>query len=87
MKKSILLAAGAVLLAAAVSAFVYVKNENNNSLNELFEANVEVLTNDESSLTTWSCDGSAFKHCSATCGKCGTTISGRGNLTGMHKCN
>ena len=27
MKKTILLAAGAVLLAAAVSAFVYVKNE------------------------------------------------------------
>ena len=42
-----LLAAGAVLLAAAVSAFVYVKNENN-SMDELFEANVEALTQSES---------------------------------------
>ena len=47
MKKTILLAAGAVLLAAAVSAFVYVKNENN-SMDELFEANVEALTRNES---------------------------------------
>ena len=42
-----LLAAGAVLLAAAVSAFVYVKNENN-SIDELFEANGEALTRNES---------------------------------------
>ncbi len=54
-----LLAAGAVLLAAAVSAFVYVKNENN-SMDELFEANVEALTNDESVIT---CD-------SGICGRC-----------------
>ena len=47
MKKNILLAAGAVLLAAAVSAFVYVKNENN-SMNELFNANVEALARGES---------------------------------------
>ena len=51
MKKTILLAAGAVLLAAAVSAFVYVKNENN-SMDELFEANVEALTNGEISVST-----------------------------------
>ena len=43
MKKTFLLAAGAALLAAAVSAFVYVKNENN-AMNELFNANVEALT-------------------------------------------
>lgn len=39
MKKPILIAAGAALLTAAVLAFVYVKNENN-SMNELFNANV-----------------------------------------------
>lgn len=33
-------------VAAAVSVFVYVKNENN-SMNELFNANVEALANNE----------------------------------------
>ena len=47
MKKPILLAAGAVLLAAVVSAFVYVKN-GSNAMDELFEANVEALTRNES---------------------------------------
>ena len=42
MRKPVLIAAGAVLLAAAVSAFVYVKNESN-SMNELFNATVEAL--------------------------------------------
>ena len=46
MKKTILLAAGAVLLAATVSTFVYVKN-GSDSMDELFKANVEALTNDE----------------------------------------
>ena len=46
MKKTILLAGEAVLLAAAVSAFVYVNNESN-SMDELFEANVEALTRNE----------------------------------------
>ena len=53
MKKPILLAAGAVLLAAAVSAFVYVKNESN-AMDELFEANVEALTRNESG--TYTCE-------------------------------
>ena len=46
MKKTFLLAAGAVLLTAAVSTFVYVNNESN-SMDELFDANVEALTQDE----------------------------------------
>ncbi len=46
MKKNILLAAGSVLVAAAVSVFVYVKNENS-SMDELFNANVEALANNE----------------------------------------
>ena len=37
-------------VAAAVSAFVYVKNENN-SMDELFNANVEALTRSEESGT------------------------------------
>ena len=85
MKKTILLAAGAVLLAATVSTFVYVKN-GSDSMDELFDANVEALANGEGAVTTWSCDGSVLKRCSAVCGSCGTSISGRGNLTGMHRC-
>ncbi len=46
MKRNILLAAGAMLVAAAVSAFVYVKNERN-SMDELFNANVEALAEGE----------------------------------------
>ena len=67
MKKMILLAAGAVLLVAAVSAFVYVKNENN-AMNELFDTNVEALSDCE--ITTekgkvlFSCRGE--NTCSAT---------------------
>ena len=45
MKKKLLLAAGAMLAAAAVS--VYVNNEKN-SMSDLFNANVEALTNSES---------------------------------------
>ena len=43
MKKNMILAAGAVLVAAAVSAFVYVNNERN-SMSDLFNTNVEALT-------------------------------------------
>ncbi len=48
MKKKLLLAAGAVLLASAVSAFIYV-NKESNPMDELFNANVEALTGSESS--------------------------------------
>ena len=46
MKRSLVLAAGAVLVAASVSAFVYVNNERN-SMSDLFNANVEALANGE----------------------------------------
>lgn len=46
MNKRMFLLAGSVLVAAAVSALVYVKNENN-SMNEFFNANVEALANNE----------------------------------------
>lgn len=47
MKKNLIIAAGAVLVAAAVSAFVYVNNEEKSSP-ALLKANTEALTNDES---------------------------------------
>ena len=46
MKKNMILAAGAVLAAAAVSAFVYVNN-GRNSMDDLFNANVEALARNE----------------------------------------
>ena len=55
-------------------------------MNDLFRANVEALADIKGTQTTWSCDGSLLKRCSAVCGSCGTSISGRGNLTGMHRC-
>jgi hypothetical protein len=59
MKKNILLAAGAVLVAAAVSVFVYVKNENN-SMDELFNANVEALANNEEGISGTCCPDENF---------------------------
>lgn len=47
MKKKVFLVAGAVFFAAAVSAIVYVNNERN-SMDELFNANVEALASGES---------------------------------------
>ena len=46
MKKNMILAVGAVLVAAAFSAFVYVNNEKN-SMSDLFNANVEALAEAE----------------------------------------
>ena len=45
--KRILLAAGAVLLAASVTTFVSV-NKSNGSMDDLFKANVEALARNES---------------------------------------
>ena len=73
MKKMILLAAGAVLLVAAVSAFVYVKNENN-SMREMFNANVEALARGESggSWTMCSQIGNDGKYLMPLCKTCGS---------------
>ena len=49
MKRSLVLAAGAVLVAAAVSAFVYVNN-GRNSMDDLFNANVEALASQEETI-------------------------------------
>lgn len=53
---------------------------------DLFSANVEALARDEA-YTTWNCTGSPLKTCAQTCGICGSSISGTGNLTGIHKCS
>lgn len=47
MKKTMFLAAGAVLVAAAVSASVYV-NSGRSSMDDLFNTNVEALARNES---------------------------------------
>ena len=36
--------------------------------------------------TSWRCVGRS-KKCEATCGECGTNVSGKGSLTGSHSCN
>lgn len=48
MKKTVILAAGAALVAAAVSVFAYVNNKENNSAS-LLKANVEAMMDNESS--------------------------------------
>ena len=35
---------------------------------------------------SWRYVGSS-KKCEATCGECGTNVSGKGSLTGSHSCN
>ncbi len=71
MKRNILLAAGAVLVAATVSAFVYVKNESN-SMDELFDANVEALTRSESGGFGPMCSqtGNSGEHFIKLCSNC-----------------
>ena len=84
MKRLLISAAAA---AALVTGLVLGLHSMRN-LDPILEANVEALTNGEggSSTTTWNCSGS-FRTCSATCGICGTSVSGKGTLTGMHRCN
>ena len=84
MKKNLIIAAGAVLVAAAVSAFVYVNNKESNSTS-LLKANAEALADGEA-VTTWSCIGS-FPRCVASCAKCGIYINSRGSLNGAHYCD
>lgn len=55
---------------------------NKTNVLNVLSANVEALANDESH-TTWACDGSSKTRCEV----CGTSVSGRGRLTGSHKCS
>ena len=65
MKRYFILAAGAVLVAAAVSAFVYVNNEKNESM-AFFKANVEVLAKEEGS--GYDCPGACLTWTGSTGG-------------------
>lgn len=51
MKKNLISSTGAVLLVMAVLTFVYVKNDANKN-NEIFNANVEALADEEEGSTT-----------------------------------
>ncbi|MCM1177407.1 MAG: hypothetical protein NC115_08085 [Bacteroidales bacterium] len=54
MKHKLLVAAGAVLAAAAVSVYVYVQN-GNNAMDEFFDANVEALADNEDGVASIPC--------------------------------
>lgn len=71
MKKKIIFAAGAVLVAAAVSAFVYVNNEKS-SMSDLFNANVEALARIETGILGHCMEN--YGDCVAFCPKCGAAV-------------
>ena len=83
MKKAVFMVCATLVVSA--TAIVGVKVYNYYSMPELMKANLEALTSSENSITTWNCTG-MFGVCTASCGVCGTTMNGKGKLTGMHKC-
>lgn len=83
MKKKLLLA-GAVALMAAAAVTGYSAYSKSN-VSDLLNANVEALARGES-VTTWNCIGNTGD-CYASCGLCGTSVSGKGDLRGSHRCN
>ncbi|MCM1177413.1 MAG: hypothetical protein NC115_08105 [Bacteroidales bacterium] len=79
MKHKFLLAAGAAIVtAAAVSVFIYVRN-GNNAMDEFFNANVEALASDEGSsgsilcLQSYLTVGGRYRY--QSCRDCRTFIS------------
>lgn len=76
----------AVVVASGIGAL---KAYNSNCQNEnlLLVENVEALSDHVETVTTWNCDGSTKYECAIQCGRCGTAIKGRGNLTGVHSCS
>ena len=83
MKKAVFMVCATLVVSA--TAIVGVKVYNYYSMPELMKANLEALTSTESVITTWNCVG-VMGVCNASCGKCGTTVRGKGTLTGIHKC-
>ncbi|MCM1177402.1 MAG: NVEALA domain-containing protein [Clostridium sp.] len=80
MKHKLLVAAGAVLAAAAVSVFVHVR-KGNNVMDEFFDANVEALANDESTSGSLSCFRQLTEDSNEQALYCGTCsdVPGRGS--------
>ncbi len=78
MKKTIFFAVAAMIMAAMVSVFVCVNNARN-SMDELFNANVEALANNEgvNGKTCYNRITSDSSECAIYCGTCGE-LPGRG---------
>lgn len=72
---------GMVALLAILTVNIKDNSEMKFSLNH-----VEAYASDsEGSETSWRCTGSG--KCYAHCGECGTTIDGKGDLSGSHSCD
>jgi hypothetical protein len=83
MKKAVLFL---VCVGCAVAVYFTVNaNSQHASSPDLMSQNIEALTAGETS-TTWNCVNNTG-NCSASCGQCGTSVSGKGDLTGTHRCN
>ncbi len=83
--KKFVLGMGASALCLCAVAFGH---NSVSSSKDLWAENIEALTDDEyETYTTWTCSGTPITvQCSASCGVCGTTVSGAGTLSGTHKC-
>ena len=82
--KEKLIFAGAVVLMVAAAVTGFAISDRSNTF-DLLNANVEALANGETA-TTWNCIGNTGD-CYASCGICGTSVSGKGDLRGSHRCN
>lgn len=82
--KEKLIFAGAVVLMVAAAVTGFAISDQSNTF-DLLNANVEALANGETA-TTWNCIGNTGD-CYASCGICGTSVSGKGDLRGSHRCN
>ena len=82
--KEKLIFAGAVVLMATAAVTGFAISDRSNTF-DLLNANVEALANGETA-TTWNCIGNTGD-CYASCGICGTSVSGKGDLRGSHRCN
>lgn len=82
--KEKLIFAGAVVLMATAAVTRFAISDQSNTF-DLLNANVEALANGETA-TTWNCIGNTGD-CYASCGICGTSVSGKGDLRGSHRCN
>lgn len=83
MKKLVIISAA--LVCAIAVYFTVNAGSSKNSSNYLMNQNIEALARGETS-TTWNCVNNAG-NCSASCGACGTSVSGKGDLTGTHRCS
>ena len=82
--KEKLIFAGVVVLMATAAVTGFAISDQSNTF-DLLNANVEALANGETA-TTWNCIGNTGD-CYASCGICGTSVSGKGDLRGSHRCN